>query len=116
MDIYELGSYSTDDESAPADRMNTIRAAVSLEWAQRVSKTATIENLQAAKVGTYDALYFETLIASQPGQELHWRQWVFIEGNRCYFIVSTIVPDMEMEILPDVEQMVASIRIKSSKP
>jgi hypothetical protein len=30
---------------------------------------------------------------------------------RCYFIVSTIIPDREQAIFPDVEKMVASFRI-----
>jgi hypothetical protein len=116
MDIYELGSYSTDDKSAPPDWINSIRGDIALEWAQRVSPDATRDDLQSVKVGSHDALYFEALIDSQLNKELRWRQWVFFEGNRCYFIVSTILPEMEEAIFPDVEQMVASIRIKSAIP
>jgi hypothetical protein len=116
MDIYELGSYSTDDKSAPPDWINSIRGDVALEWAQRVTPTATRDDLQSAKVGPYEALYFESLIPSQLDKKLRWRQWVFVESNRCYFIVSTISPELEKDILPDVEQMVASIRVKKPNP
>jgi hypothetical protein len=116
MDIYELGSYSTDDKAAPSDWINSIRGEIALEWAQRVNPEATRDDLQPAKVGPYDALYFEALIDSQLDKKLRWRQWVFAEGNRCYFIVSTILPEKDEEIFPDVEQMVGSIRIKGAAP
>jgi hypothetical protein len=36
---------------------------------------------------------------------------VLMVDNRCYFIVSTIIPSLEDEIFPDVEQMIESFTV-----
>ncbi|HLX62952.1 MAG TPA: hypothetical protein VKX17_16895, partial [Planctomycetota bacterium] len=63
-------------------------------------------------VGSFDALYFESMVPSQLKKEIRWRQWVFMDGERCYFIVSTIFPDNEAKIFPDVEKMLQSFKAK----
>jgi hypothetical protein len=59
-----LACYSSDDSDAEQDFFTKVRAEVALEWAQRVHKQATADDMQAAKVGPYDALYFEALVPS----------------------------------------------------
>ena len=113
MDIYEMGTYSSDEEVTQEDFASKIRSAVALEWAQRVNEKAKQEDLKPAKVGIFDALFYESMIPSQLDKEIRWRQWVFIANNKCYFIVSTILPEHEDEIIPDVQKMVASFRIKT---
>ena len=113
-DIYEMGVYTT-DEADKTKFYERIRKDVSLQWARRVKPDAEAGDLVDAKIGKYDALHFTSMIPSQLGEDLRWRQWVFMEGNRCYFIVSTILPEKDDEILPDVEKMLASFKSKSAK-
>lgn len=115
MDIYELGEFSSDKNMADQEFTEKIRLTVSLDWAQRLNENAKEDDLQPAKVGDFEALYYESLIPSQLDKEIKWRQWVFLDGNKCYFIVSTILPEMEDDIYPDVEKMVASFRIKPTE-
>lgn len=111
MDIYEMGTYSAPDKESESDFADTIRSAVALQWAGRAKEHVELADLKAAKVGAFDALYFETMIPTQLKKDMKWRQWVFMVDNRCYFIVSTILPDLERKILPDIEAMLASFRI-----
>lgn len=112
LDIYEMGTYSTDDKAKQADLLKKVQREVSLEWARRVSKDAAPEKLKTTKVGLYDALFFEAMIPSQLNKEIRWRQWVFMVDSKCYFVVSTILPELEEQIFPDVEKMLASFKVK----
>jgi|GEM_PF-1111361 len=114
MDIYELGSYSTEKKDAEAALFTDIRQAQSLEWAQRVKKSVKAEDLKPAKVGDFDALFYEAMIPSQIGTDVHWRQWIFMVGNKCYFIVSTIMSDQEKAIYSGVEEMVKSFKVRAA--
>ena len=40
-------------------------------------------------------------------------QWGLVVENKCYFVVSTIFPEFEDKIFPDVEAMLASFRINT---
>ena len=55
MDIYELGTYSTETSGPAEDFPNQIRSAVALEWARRVNSKAVLEEIQTGKVGAFDA-------------------------------------------------------------
>ncbi len=112
LDIYETGCYSSKDAEADGDFLKSIRLAVALEWAQRVNENAVEEDLKPTRVGGFDALFYESMIPSQLGKEIRWRQWVFMVDNKCYFIVSTIFPELEAAIVPDVEKMLASFKVK----
>src|SRR5207237_3081135 len=95
MDIYELGTYSSDDKATEKELFKKVRTEVAFEWAQRVAEDVDRTHLKPAKVGPYDALFFEAMVPSQLKKELRWRQWVFMVDNKCYFVVSTILPEME---------------------
>ena len=112
MDIYEMGTYSSDDCAAEKDLLKRVPTEVALESAKRAHKDAGREDLKPCEVGPYEALFFETMVPSRLGGEVRWRQWVFMVDNRCYFVVSTIAPEYEEKILPDVEKMLASFRAK----
>lgn len=111
MDIYEMGTYSPQGQDAMQDFYSGIRAAVALEWAQLVHEGAKPEDLRSAKVGAFDSLFYETTVPSSLGEDLHWRHWVFMVDNACYFVVSTLPPDREDKLLPDVERMLASFQM-----
>jgi hypothetical protein len=113
MDIYEMGTYSSDEDGSEQDCFNQVRSDVALEWARRVNENAAQTDLKPAKVGAFDALYYESLIPSQLQREVRWRQWVFMDGGQCYFIVSTILPELDERIYPDVKKMLASFRTKA---
>lgn len=113
MDIYELGAYSAKDAKEEPKLFQKVRDEVALEWARRAKPGAKKEELKPAKVGAYDALYFESLIDARSGGKVRWRHWVFMVGNRCYFVVSTIFPKDEKKVYPDVEGMLKSFRIRT---
>ena len=112
MDIYETGTYSAKDKATEPELFERVRKAVALEWAQRVKQGAQAGDLKPAKVGPFDSLFFESMIDARTGGKVHWRHWVFMAGNQCYFIVSTIFPDDEKTYYPDVEGMLKTFRIK----
>lgn len=113
LDIYEMGTYSSEDKATENDFRNQVRTAVALEWAQRVKQNAVLDDLKPAKIATFDALFFESMVPSQLNKEIRWRHWVFMADNKCYFVVSTILPEFEDKIFPDVEKMLASFRVKT---
>jgi hypothetical protein len=113
LDIYEMGVYSAEDKEAEPELFKSIRQDVALEWAQRVSEGAKLEDMREAKVGEYDALYFEAMIPSQLNKDIRWRQWVFMVDNACYFVVSTILPENEETIFPAVESMLATFHMEA---
>jgi hypothetical protein len=112
LDIYEMGVYSADVQAEEPKLLERVPIGVALGWIARIQVNADKDSLKAAKVGTHDALFFETTVPSQVGEDVHWRQWTFMVGNRCYGIVSTILPSLEDTIYPDVEKMLASFREK----
>ncbi|WP_298868350.1 hypothetical protein [uncultured Gimesia sp.] len=112
MDIYQMGTYSSSEKIADQKFKDKIRLDMAMDWAQRMNKKATLKDLKPAKVGRFDALYYESMVPSQLNKDIRWRQWVFMDGNQCYFVVSTILPEMEDKIFPDVKKMIASFKIK----
>jgi len=94
MDIYEMGAYSAPDKAGEAELFPKIRGAVSLEWAQRVKPGAAESELKPAKSGVMTPCIL-THGGLPKRLEVRWRQWVFMVGNTCYFIVSTIFPKGE---------------------
>jgi hypothetical protein len=112
MDIYEMGSYSAPDKTQEADLLKRVPNEVALEWAKRVQAKASIADMKPAKVGPYDAIFFDAMVKSQLKKDVRWRQWVFMVGNKCYFIVSTIFPESESKVYPAVEEMLKSFHSK----
>lgn len=115
MDIYELGTYSSDDKTKEKDLLKRVPRDVSFEWAKRSRDAVDPKDLKPAKVGPYDALNFETMMPLQDGTTVRWRQWIFMVDNKCYCAVSTIFPQYEDRIFPDVQAMLESLTIQSSK-
>jgi hypothetical protein len=113
LDVYEMGTYSIDE--GDKKKLLDIRTDVAMEWAGRVKDGVERDDLRTVKVGPFEALYFEAMIPSRMDEEIHWRQWVFMADNQCYFIVSTILPELDEKIFPDVEKMLASFRVKDKK-
>ena len=112
MDIYEMGTYSTDEAKSEKELLHKVQTEVASEWARRVRPDTRTEDQKPVKVGAYDALFFEGMTPSQLGKDIHWRQWVFMVDNKCYFVVSTILPELDKTIFPDVEKMLASFQVK----
>ena len=112
MDIYEIGKFSSINKSNEAELYKQVPYEVSMEWAQRVKPGAKKSELKPAKVGEFDALHFESMVKTQDKKSVHWRQWVFMGGNECFFIVSTIYPESESKVLPEVEAMLKTFKLR----
>ncbi|MBL9177471.1 MAG: hypothetical protein JNM65_05360 [Verrucomicrobiaceae bacterium] len=110
MDIYEVGRYSAKKGEDEKKLMLRVRKEVSLEWAGKVHPKVGEKDLKLAKVGPFEALHFEASVPSRLGKDVHWRQWVFLAGDRCFFIVSTLFPEQEDTVWPDVQEMLKSFR------
>jgi len=110
MDIYEVGRYSAKKGEDEGMLMARVRKEVSLEWAGRVYPKVGEKDLKLAKVGAFEALHFEASVPSRLGKNVHWRQWVFLAGDRCFFIVSTLFPEQEETVWPDVQKMLESFQ------
>lgn len=109
MDIYEMGTYSTENgNDTQQEFLDKIRLDVALDWAKRVSPRAKASDLKEAKVGKFEALHCDVLLKGQDKKEIRWRHWVFMDGSKCYFVVSTILPKYEDAIYPDVKEMLES--------
>jgi hypothetical protein len=108
------GLIQLDVLSVHQDLADEIRSAVALEWAQRVNEEAGREDLVPAKIGSIDALFYQSMLPAQPGQDdIRWRQWAFMVNTTCYFVMSTIPVDLEDKLVPQVEEMLASFRVKT---
>ncbi len=105
LDIYDLGTYSSQDKTKETELWTRIPRDISLEWARRVQSSATESDLKKGKVGQYEAVFFDAMIPSKLGKNVRWRQWVFMARNRAYIALSTIFPEQESKIFPDVEAM-----------
>jgi hypothetical protein len=112
MDVYEMGTYSAQDKSLEAELLKKVQQEVALQWARRVKANAKPADLTNARVGPFDALFFQAKVKTQgkAAKDVQWRQWVFMDGSQCYFIVSTIFPESETKMLPEVEAMLKSFR------
>ncbi len=115
MDIYELGRYSCDDRAKTPELLMQIPRDVALDWARRVKPDTSGSELKAARVGNYDALLFEATLKAKEGGDVHWRHWVFMAGDRCFLVLSTLFPDQEKALLPEVESMIRSIQVTESE-
>jgi hypothetical protein len=112
MDVYEMGTYSTDRNKPPKDLFQKVMTEVSLKMVRRARPEVREEDLKPAKVGSYDALFFETIVPGANGSEVHWRQWAFMVDDRCYFILNIAVPQFKDVVFPAVDSMLASFRAK----
>lgn len=112
VDIHDLGTFSTDDPTQEKEFLERVPREVSLMWANRAKDNVRPEDLQPAKVGPYDALYFETMMPLRDGPTVRWRQWTFLVDHHCFFVVSTILPQLEAQIFPGVEAIIKSFEIQ----
>lgn len=110
MDIFELGHYSANDASKD-DLTKKIPFDVALEWAKRVKPDATVKDITTTKVADYEASYFDTILKAKTGENMRWRHWAFMADQHGYLILSTILPENENKLFPDVQSMMNSFKI-----
>lgn len=115
MDVYECGTYSADDATKEAELFKKLPQELALTWAKSVKPDAKIEDLKPAKVGEYDAYFFDTTVEAKGGSHVRWRNWSFISGNKGFTIISTIFPEYESQIFPDVESMLKTFKVKTTQ-
>lgn len=110
MDIYELGTYSSDTKTEDSKSLGRIPFDIALEWARRVKEKVDESEIRHVKVGSHDTCFFETTLPSKLGKDVYWRHWVFMSGNRCYLVLSTLITDSDATLLPDVMSMIKSMK------
>lgn len=114
VDVFPQGRISiggTDSKGKEALRQYAYQ--LSIDWAKKAKPDVKPSELGAGKVGSYDAITFDTMVERAPGQKVHWRQWVVTDpvSRNVYFILSSILPEKEREIYPGVQELLASFKI-----
>ena len=107
MDIYILGTYTSDDPSAASELYKKLKEGFAVAFARPFKENVAPKNMKNVKAGNYPALYFE--IKAESG--IIWRQWVIIDEGRAFVIVSAIKPEHDKKIYPDVQKMISSFKI-----
>lgn len=114
LDIMNLGQFSSDSSEVDENLLKKVREDVALTWARRASRNKLLsrDKLSKAKVASYDAIYYEKDVKTKIGFKAKWRQWVFTVKNRCYLVLSTIYPNYEAKLYPEVKEMLSSFKSK----
>ncbi|MCL1910198.1 MAG: hypothetical protein FWG05_04610 [Kiritimatiellaeota bacterium] len=107
MDIYVLGSYSTDNPEEAGGLHKKLRAHFAMVFAKTFGEGGTPDDMREVALNNYPALHFETL--SRTGDI--WRQWVVVEDGKAFLIVSEIKPEQDAEIWPGVQKMIGTFKI-----
>src|SRR5262249_14882890 len=110
MDVYMLGTYSTSNDDSLA---NKVRDALAERFARAFDPHIAASKMTHQKVAGVDALYFECP-APRPG--LTWRQWAMVDHGQAIVVVSTLLDKNEATLLPQVKQMIASLKITGPQP
>ena len=109
MDIYLLGEYSA--EADEADLHRRVRDAWALRFAEPFDAQISVEKMQKVEVDGAEALFFS---GAHLETKRLWRQWVFIKNRTCFGVVSAVEPEQDDAMWPDVQAMVASLRLLPS--
>jgi hypothetical protein len=108
MDVYMLGTYSPPDDQSLA---NKVRDALALHFASTFDPTITPDKMTVENVAGTQALYFECP-ARKPG--VTWRQWSMVHNGQAIVVVSSLDKANEAILVPQVKQMVASLKINGA--
>jgi len=109
MDIYIMGTYSADTPEAANDLYQKVKESFAVTFAKHFKKDVTPADMKAVTVNTYPALHFEINVPSG----IIWRQWVIVEKGQAFVIVSSIKPEHDAQLYPDVKAMISSFKIAS---
>lgn len=106
MDIYYFGHY-TRPEGQP-DFERKVREHVAMQMIGNWPDPPKLDQMTAAKVGGCDALALK-VDTPRPGGV--WRQWSVLIDGEAFLIVSAMAKTSEPELVPAIEQMVASFKV-----
>src|SRR5438132_14211107 len=92
MDIYDFGTYSTDDKrpEAQVELWSKVKTFWAVNFASKVKRGVTPAEMKTVTVAGVDALYFESR-GPRPG--VIWRQWAFVKNGKAFYIISTLEED-----------------------
>ena len=105
MDIYFTGQ--VDSKESPKEARNRTAEQFAKAFVPEIVADSMIEVV----LPNHNALFFETKIQKK---DIIWRQWAIVEQGICFVIVSAIKLSDEASILPDVEKMVNSFKVKDN--
>lgn len=116
LQVQSMGAYSADSKADEAELLSRIPIDNSIELAKNVHTGTTKDMLKRTKVGKFDAWYFEWPVlplktAKQKGGFV-WRQWVFMDGNKCYGLTSCVPKNLDDQIEPVLTDMVGSLSLR----
>jgi len=112
MDFHVSGKLSAPDKAQEAALFASAPADAALDSLRRAHPNAAKEDLKRAKVGRYDAYFFESPLPPEGEAKVQWRQWYFMVGNQLCFVISTILKPQDAKLYPEVETMLKTFRTK----
>lgn len=107
MDIYRMGSYSSDDANEETELFERVRDTFAVRFASSFKKSISVKDMKTEQIDSVTALYFE---ANSPVRKnVFWRQWVLVSKGKAFVIVSTL-DKTDKKLLEDVKGMVKSFQ------
>lgn len=106
LDIYDFGHYTAPPDAGD-DFVKKVREHVATHMLQEWPKPPTAAEMKLVKVAGEDALHLST-DTPRPGGI--WRQWSLLVDGHAFLIVSAMPKAKEAELMPAVEQMVATFK------
>jgi hypothetical protein len=107
MDIYIMGSYSSDKPEDANALYKKVRDSFAVMFAKNFKQDTASSDMKEITVNTCQALFFEITTPDK----MIWRQWVIVEAGKAFVIVSAIKSEHDDQIYPDVQKMLGSFTI-----
>jgi hypothetical protein len=106
MDVYYFGHYTTPENEPDFERK--VREHVAMQLIGNWPEPPKLDQMTEARVSGHDALALE-VDTPRPGGV--WRQWSVMVNGQAFLIVSAMPRTSEAELVPAIEQMVASFKV-----
>ena len=115
MDIYYFGQFNPlrrEQGAARGERTGLyerVRAHFALKMLSGFPNPPTEKQMSTVNISGVPALYAKT---DTPRPGAIWRQWSFVLDGHAFVIVSVMPKELESKLVPDIEQMVKSFKLK----
>ncbi|MEZ4490613.1 MAG: hypothetical protein R3F51_23810 [Cyanobacteriota/Melainabacteria group bacterium] len=109
LDVFDIGSFSPSASESADSLMEKAVKDVALTFAAKTGKSPAEIKFSRQKVGGKDALFYQCEVQTRTGFKAVWRQWAFYSGDRVYIAISTIFPNFEEKLYPQVKEMLSSV-------
>ncbi|HMO20325.1 MAG TPA: hypothetical protein PKC98_05090 [Candidatus Melainabacteria bacterium] len=110
LDIFDIGSFSPSASENADAILKKATEEVALSFAAKTGKAPEEIKFTRQKVAGKDALFYQCEVQTRTGYKALWRQWTFYAGDRVYIAISSIFPNYEEKLYPQVKEMLATLQ------